>query len=429
MSFFVRTRRLAGALFAVVGIVVVSSIAVLTVTDRGGAASLVQSVASAISCSSTGTASCFSATNTSSGIAVYGTSKSGTGLRGLSTSNNGLKATSTSGIGVNGQSSSNDGVYGQSSSGSAGVVGTMANGTGVYGYTTTNSPSDGVDGSSVGAYGVYGESTNNTGVGGFSDAENGTGVSGTVTSDAGYGVFGESRGGSAMYGLDTEGGTAVYANSPSGVGVESQSGDDAGIFTSSHGVGVNATGTTIGVSAAVSSTSSYPFVASTSGSTVFQVDGKGDVSYTGSLEPTTSMRDGSSATAFGAKTTAPTLEDTGTAQLVGGASAVRLDPTFAATIDPSTPYRVFLTPGGDSRGLYVANKSAVGFVVRESQGGRSSMSFDYRIVAAPIGHARDRMARIGRDTPSVLVHEPASRRSRHTIAPPRKQLRSRHARP
>ncbi|MBD5604009.1 MAG: hypothetical protein IAI48_02810 [Candidatus Eremiobacteraeota bacterium] len=129
---------------------------------------------------------------------------------------------------------------------------------------------------------------------------------------------------------------------------------------------------------------------------MFYVDGVGDLYYSGMMNSTALMQGGSSATAFGTKATAPTLEDTGTARLVAGVSAVRIDPTFAATIDTSTPYRVFLTPAGDSRGLYVASRNMAGFVVRESQGGHSSMSFDYRIVASPMGHARERMARITR---------------------------------
>ena len=45
---------------------------------------------------------------------------------------------------------------------------------------------------------------------------------------------------------------------------------------------------------------------------------------------------------------------------------------------------VFITPAGDSRGLYVANRTLAGFWVRENQGGRSTLFFDYRIVAHPL---------------------------------------------
>jgi hypothetical protein len=95
---------------------------------------------------------------------------------------------------------------------------------------------------------------------------------------------------------------------------------------------------------------------------------------------------------FNPKTTLPTVEDTGTAQLVAGAAAVRLDPTFAASIDARSGYRVFLTPSGDTRGLFVAMRTVNGFIVRESQGGHATVSFDYRIVATALGQAGERMA-------------------------------------
>jgi hypothetical protein len=44
-------------------------------------------------------------------------------------------------------------------------------------------------------------------------------------------------------------------------------------------------------------------------------------------------------------------------------------------------YRVFLTPEGDCKGLYVRSKSAASFEVRELQSGTSSVAFSYRIVA------------------------------------------------
>jgi hypothetical protein len=68
-------------------------------------------------------------------------------------------------------------------------------------------------------------------------------------------------------------------------------------------------------------------------------------------------------------------------------------------IQPSRPrstlaaeYRVFLTPSGDTRGLFVAMRTVNGFIVRESQGGHATVSFDYRIVATALGQAGERMA-------------------------------------
>jgi hypothetical protein len=97
---------------------------------------------------------------------------------------------------------------------------------------------------------------------------------------------------------------------------------------------------------------------------------------------------------FGTRQTLPSVEDTGTAQLVNGRSYIRIDPAFAATMSQTQRYRVFITPGGDSRGVYVTNRTPAGFEVRENAGGRSSLDFDYRIVAQPLGDTSTRLAAI-----------------------------------
>ena len=85
-----------------------------------------------------------------------------------------------------------------------------------------------------------------------------------------------------------------------------------------------------------------------------------------------------------------TIEDTGTARLTGGVGAVHLEPDFASTLDTSKGYQVFLTPDGDTRGLYVAAKYQGGFIVREAEHGRSSVYFDYRVVARLAGSSDER---------------------------------------
>ena len=79
------------------------------------------------------------------------------------------------------------------------------------------------------------------------------------------------------------------------------------------------------------------------------------------------------------------FEDFGAGQLADGAATVSLDPTFAETVNGAADYHVFLTPEGDCRGLYVSRKTASGFEVRELGGGRSTVAFDYRIVALSRG--------------------------------------------
>ena len=119
---------------------------------------------------------------------------------------------------------------------------------------------------------------------------------------------------------------------------------------------------------------------------------------------------------YSAKSTLPTVEDTGTAALVRGAAVVRLDPTFAASVDPNASYRVFLTPNGDTRGLFVATKTPSGFVVREAQAGHASVSFDYRIVATALGQAGQRMAPLVAPVAPRASAPPVAKRPQ--VAPP-----------
>jgi hypothetical protein len=67
-------------------------------------------------------------------------------------------------------------------------------------------------------------------------------------------------------------------------------------------------------------------------------------------------------------------------QLSNGSATVQLEPGFAALVK-TDDYHVFLTPNGDTRGLYVSNRSQSGFTVHEAQAGTGSVSFSYRLVA------------------------------------------------
>jgi hypothetical protein len=75
------------------------------------------------------------------------------------------------------------------------------------------------------------------------------------------------------------------------------------------------------------------------------------------------------------------IEDFGSGALNGGVATIRLEQRFAKTISGQANYHVFLTPAGDCDGLYIANRTATSFEVRELKSGTSSVSFDYRIVA------------------------------------------------
>jgi hypothetical protein len=335
---------------------------------------------------------------------VIGTSKTGTGLRGTSTSQYGLKATSVS----------NYAILAQTTTGSTAISATAGNGYGVSG-TSTSGPA-GVLGSSPSSIGVFGDATATT-------SSSSKGVYGY--SYQGYGLYGSSPGAEG-YGVEGVGGSiGVLGSSPTGFGVEALSSSSSypalDVYNSAGGDGIDVTSQSSTCSnnltcAAVAATSKqgYAFVGSTgnggvplelinsdTGGLIFYVSNNGSIYYHGSLNNYARGASGAMVRSFGAKTSIPIVEDFGTAQLAAGAAAVALEPTFASSIEPRAGYRVFLTPDGDTRGLYIASKTPAGFVVRETGGGHGTLSFDYRIVATALGQSGQRMAVID---PASLPH-------------------------
>jgi len=86
------------------------------------------------------------------------------------------------------------------------------------------------------------------------------------------------------------------------------------------------------------------------------------------------------------------FEDFGSGQLSRGVATIRLEPTFAQTVNLDIDYHVFLTPNGDCKGLYVSRKTSTSFEVRELGSGRSAIAFDYKIVARRKGYETIRLA-------------------------------------
>jgi hypothetical protein len=87
------------------------------------------------------------------------------------------------------------------------------------------------------------------------------------------------------------------------------------------------------------------------------------------------------------------FEDFGEARLVKGKASVKLEKVFAKLVSTDS-YHVFLTPRGDSMGLYVADSNARGFMVREQQRGKSTLKFSYRIVARRKDIKTTRLAKV-----------------------------------
>jgi|SRR5579862_1363349 len=280
-------------------------------------------------------------------------------------------ANSSSGNGVRGTSNSGIGVVGTSSTGPAGVFGSSPATIGVWG--NGGKMATGVSGTSGQGVAVSGTTGGLVAINGSStDASGGPANQGAVmgTGTAANGVYGNSTGRNAGY----------FENSTSG------------FFT------LYAQATAMG---------GYPFEATAPGGS-FYVDGSGNGYFTGSVQASAftmaiRMRDGNHVGTYASQATRAQLEDVGTARIVGGRGVVQFDSAFARTIDFRAGYQVFLTPGGDNRGLYVALKSPGGFEVREAQGGRSTLPFDYRVVARPLGSSGERLPLIRPKSTSGLA--------------------------
>jgi hypothetical protein len=357
------------------------------------------------------------ATDSTFGVGVYGTSVStGYGVEGVNT------ATSGSASGVYGQS------YSTTGSGVAGVAraSTGAN-SGVLGISSSTS-----------GYGVEGDNTATSGsavgVFGQSASPSGYAVLGTNTAASGlaWGVYGQST--ASVDGIAVEGhnkatsgnalGVFGTTDSPSGVGLlgvgVTQSNEAGKVSFRPIGVwGDTSVDTGVGVLATADfgiafagyndaeniSTAKFQNdeitdfngnVLATKGGHfggICEIDVSGNFGCTGSKSAVVPVDGGTRKVAlYAVEAPENWFEDIGSAQLSSGAATVQLESTFAQTVNSGMEYHVFLTPNGDCKGLYVANKTADSFEVRELGGGKASIAFDYRIVARRKGYETIRLA-------------------------------------
>ena len=77
------------------------------------------------------------------------------------------------------------------------------------------------------------------------------------------------------------------------------------------------------------------------------------------------------------------FEDYGVGQLSNGSVYVKIDPLFAKSIHVSEkhPLKVFIQLEGECNGVFVTDKTANGFLVKELNGGTSNTPFSYHLVA------------------------------------------------
>jgi hypothetical protein len=357
------------------------------------------------------TGNALSATSSnSSGSAVYALNTAATGING------GLVAQATSP-----QSSGVSGIGGYfgvtgnvntSAAGAAAVYG-ISNGMtgqtmGVYGlnYSTTDGAA-GVIGNAIGSsgrtYGVFGENANLAGIGVF-----GLGVNPSVTGigSGAHGVWG-----------DTEGVNG------SGAGVAGSAGDGAGgeFYNNSNSVptlyvyNLGSGGTT------GSGVKQSPLLLEAYGGNTGKgctIDVGGTLNCDGTVAAVVPTDSGArKVSLYSVQSPENWFEDASSGQLINGSAHIDLDPTFAQTVNSGIEYHVFLTPKGDSEGLYVSNETPQGFEVHEQHNGRSNIAFDYRIMAKRIGYENVRLADLTEQTRKQEA-ERSMRRPVHPSAKP-----------
>ncbi|MEO5572587.1 MAG: hypothetical protein ABIT08_05760 [Bacteroidia bacterium] len=74
------------------------------------------------------------------------------------------------------------------------------------------------------------------------------------------------------------------------------------------------------------------------------------------------------------------VSDYNTGTLSNGITIITIPADYLYTVNAQNNYYVFLQPEGDCKGLYVNNKTATTFEVKELQGGTSNINFSYRIM-------------------------------------------------
>lgn len=306
--------------------------------------------------------------NYSNGYGIQGVSSAGAGIYGWSNSKGSLPIkgenySNTGGYGIFGSTRSPF-VYPSSGAYGAGVIGWAQSTTGVgllgignnLDYTNTSllmgpasSNGAGVLGNGIG-YGVVG-------IGGISTITTGVGVAGGGNNMA---VVAPSSGGAGVSGIGYIGVVGFGKSS-------SNSGGDAGrwgaYFESRYG------STPIG----------YIYIAGQSTAGTFV-----GFATTGTKSTIVKDEKGTGRLLYCPEAPEVLFQDYGTGELTDGKAHIDLDKllTQHIRVDAKHPLKVFIQLEGDCNGVFVTNKSANGFDVKELQNGKSNVAFTWQIVAS-----------------------------------------------
>ncbi|QHS58645.1 OmpA family protein [Chitinophaga agri] len=321
-------------------------------------------------------------------IIGYANSGTGAGVAGYNASNGyGVKGFTQVGSGVYGSGTTrfNEGVrgYNSSTSGGLGVIG-MTNSP----YKATNSFRSG---------GVLGMSTHATGVGVVGTGNNidyqtitnapeiGAGVMGMgtrvgtigfgTTVNVGIGVMGVGNNQTTV--LPTHGGAGVVGIA-GGIGATQYPGVGVLGFAKGDATDVERWGGIFEFGRTASSVHVYTYLAGSNSTGIYGVISNGTKS--------TVVKDKTGENRLLFCTEAPEVlfQDFGTGELVNGVAHINLEEllTQSIRVDAKHPMKVFIQLEGECNGVFVTNKSAKGFDVKELQGGKSSVPFTWQIVAS-----------------------------------------------
>ncbi|MEM7186437.1 MAG: hypothetical protein AAF466_07245 [Bacteroidota bacterium] len=296
-----------------------------------------------------------SETNSSGGVALYG-EDTGTGL------------------GIFGTSSNNHGIYGTTAyTGSAFLIG------GIIGWGTGITGSNGV----LAVTDQQATSRSNMGIRAVSGST--TSISSTQVLNVGVNTNATDL---ALYALsegpittigDME--AARFQTNYTGSAIDSDSRDPraqlAGYTNNSLVGGGNMYYGAYLYSGGSNSNNSYAYAGARYTGTNYKIIGNGTVSTI--VEGV----DGEDKVMFAPEAPEVLFEDYGTGTLVNGVAQINIDPNFTnnITVDSEHPLKVFIQLEGDCNGVFVTNKSAVGFTVKELSGGTSNVPFSWHIVA------------------------------------------------
>ncbi len=300
-----------------------------------------------------------SETSSSGGAALYG-SDTGTGL------------------GIFGTSSNNHGIYGTTAfTGSAFLIG------GIIGWGTGANMANGV----LAVSDQQPTSTSNMGIRAVSGST--TSISSTQVLNVGVNTNATDL---AVYAL-TEGPitsnssieAARYQTNYTGIAIDPDSRDPRAQLAGYNSSAITPLGSGTMYyggyfySGGSNSNSSYAYAGARFNGTNYKIIGNGTVSTI--VEGAASSD--SPKVMFAPEAPEVLLEDYGTGQLVNGTATISIDPIFTKNIvvNSNHPLKVFIQLEGDCNGVYVTNKTANGFTVKELQNGNSNVAFSWHIVA------------------------------------------------